>query len=149
MEDTNNSYLRSENRLLVSIGLSDIVAIETNDAILISNKNKSQQVKEVVQLMKKNSLPEVNKHKKIYRPWGYYESIVEDSRWQVKLINVKPSEQLSLQMHHHRSEHWIVVKGTAKVEVNNKVEFLAENQSTYIPLDQNIDYQIPERFHYC
>ena len=134
LRDTNNSYLRSEKRLMVGIGLNDIVAIETNDAILISNKNKSQDVKDVVKLLKKNSVPEGNKHSKIYRPWGFYESIVEDVRWQVKLINVKPSEQLSLQMHHHRSEHWIVVKGTAKVEVNNKVEFLTENQSTYIPL---------------
>jgi mannose-1-phosphate guanylyltransferase len=134
LKDTNNSYLRSEKRLMVGIGLNDIVAIETNDAILISNKNKSQDVKEVVNLLKKNSVPEGNKHRKIYRPWGYYESIIEDSRWQVKLIKVKPSEQLSLQMHHHRAEHWIVVKGTAKVEVNNKVEFLTENQSTYIPL---------------
>ena len=134
LEDSNNSYLRSENRLIVGIGLSDIVAIETNDAILISKKDKSQKVKEIVALMKNNSMPEGNKHRKVYRPWGCYESIMEDSRWQVKLINVKPSEQLSLQMHHHRSEHWIVVKGTAKVEVNDKVEFLTENQSTYIPL---------------
>ena len=134
LEDTKNSYLRSEKRLLVGIGLSDIVAIETNDAILVSNIYKSQEIKEVVKLLKNNSVPEGNKHKKIYRPWGYYETITEDIRWQVKLINVKPSEQLSLQMHNHRSEHWIVVKGTAKVEVNSKVEFLAENQSTYIPL---------------
>ncbi len=134
LRDTNNSYLRSEKRLMVGIGLNDIVAVETNDAILISNKNKSQDVKEVVKLLKRDSVQEGSKHRKIYRPWGYYESIVEDIRWQVKLINVKPSEQLSLQMHHHRSEHWIVVKGTAKVEVDNKVEFLTENQSTYIPL---------------
>ncbi len=134
MRDTKNSYLRSEKRLMVGIGLNDIVAIETNDAILISNKCKSQDVKDVVKSLKENSVPEGNKHRKIYRPWGYYESIVEDTRWQVKLINVKPSEKLSLQMHHHRSEHWIVVKGTAKVEVNNKVEILSENQSTYIPL---------------
>ena len=134
LEDTKNSYLRSEKRLLVGIGLSDTVAIETNDAILISNIYKSQEVKEIVKLLKNNSVPEGNTHRKIYRPWGYYESVLGDSRWQVKLINVKPSEQLSLQMHNHRSEHWIVVKGTAKVEVNSKVEFLAENQSTYIPL---------------
>ena len=134
LRDTNNSYLRSEKRLMVGIGLNDIVAIETDDAILISNKYKSQDVKDVVKLLKKNSIPQGNKHRKIYRPWGYYESILEDIRWQVKIINVKPSEKLSLQMHHHRSEHWIVVKGTAKVEVNNKVEILSENQSTYIPL---------------
>ena len=134
LKNSKNCYLRSEKRLIVGIGLDNIVAVETNDAILISNKNRSQEVKEVVNLLKKNSIPEGNKHRKIYRPWGYYESIEEDSRWQVKLINVKPSEQLSLQMHHYRSEHWIVVKGTAKVELDNKVELLVENQSTYIPL---------------
>ena len=134
LKDSKNCYLRSEKRLVVGIGLDDIVAVETNDAILISKKNKSQEVKDIVKLLNKNSVPEGNKHTKIYRPWGYYESLVEDSRWQVKLINVKPSEQLSLQMHHYRSEHWIVVKGNAKVEVDNKVEFLKKNQSTYIPL---------------
>ena len=134
LEDSNNSYLRSENRLMVGIGLSDLIAVETNDAILIAKKNKSQNIKEIVKLLKKNKYPEGNQHRKIYRPWGFYESIVEESRWQVKLINVKPGETLSLQMHHHRSEHWVVVKGTAKVEIDSKISFLRENQSTYIPL---------------
>ena len=79
-------------------------------------------------------MPEGNTHAKIYRPWGYYLSLVEANRWQVKLILVKPSQKLSLQMHHHRSEHWVVVSGTAKVEVDGKVEVLSENQSVYIPL---------------
>ena len=91
-------------------------------------------MKEVVDLLKQNHIPEGQKHKQIYRPWGHYESLVEDSRWQVKLIEVKPGENLSLQMHHHRSEHWVVVKGTAKVEVDERVEILSENQSIYIPL---------------
>ena len=134
LKDSQNSYLRSEYRLIVGIGLTNLVAIETNDAILISNKSKSQNIKEIVTLLKENSFPEGNKHRKIYRPWGHYESIVEDSRWQVKLINVKPGETLSLQMHHHRSEHWVVVKGTAKVEIDSKISVLSENQSTYIPV---------------
>ena len=134
LEDSNNSYLRSENRLMVGIGISDLIAVETNDAILISKKNKSQNIKEIVNLLIKKSFPEGNQHRKIYRPWGCYESIVEDSKWQVKLINVKPGETLSLQMHNHRSEHWVVVKGTAKVEINSQISYLSENQSTYIPI---------------
>ena len=134
LEDSHNSYLRSENRLLVGIGLSDLIAVETNDAILISKKNKSQNLKEIVKKLKKDSFPEGNKHRKIYRPWGCYESIAEELRWQVKLINVKPGEELSLQMHHHRSEHWVVVKGTAKVEIDSQISVLSENQSTYIPV---------------
>ena len=84
-------------------------------------------------------MPEGRSHSKVYRPWGNYLSVVEDKRWQVKLIEVKPGEKLSLQMHHHRSEHWIVVTGTAKVEVDNKIDILSENQSIYIPWEQNID----------
>ena len=134
LKNSKNSYLRSENRLIVGLGLNDLVAVETNDAILISNKGQSQNIKEIVNLLKENSYPEGNKHRKIYRPWGFYESIIEEKRWQVKLINVKPGERLSLQMHHHRSEHWVVVKGTAKVEIDSKISVLSENQSTYIPV---------------
>ena len=85
-------------------------------------------------MLKEKNIPEGQEHKKIYRPWGYYESIIEEERFQVKLINVKPGEKLSLQMHHHRSEHWIVVSGTAKVEIDQKDFTLHENESTYIPL---------------
>ena len=91
-------------------------------------------MKEIVNRLKNNKVPEGEKHSKIYRPWGHYISIAEEKRWQVKMIEVKPSGKLSLQMHHHRSEHWVVVNGTAKVEVENKEEFLSENQSIYIPL---------------
>ena len=134
LENTKNSYLRSEDRLIVGIDLNDLIVVETKDAILISQKNSSQKVKNIVNNLKKNKIPEGQTHRKIYRPWGNYTSVVEDNRWQVKLIQVKPGEKLSLQMHHHRSEHWIVVSGTARVEVDNRVEILSENQSVYIPL---------------
>ena len=132
--DSRNSYLRSEKRLLVGIGLKDIIAVETSDAILISEKSKSQKVKDIVKILKDKNILEGQNHRKIYRPWGYYEALAEETRWQVKLIRVKPEEKLSLQMHHHRSEHWIIVKGTAKVEIDKKIEILTENQSVYIPL---------------
>ncbi len=134
LENTKNSYLRSENRLIVGIDLNDLIVVETKDAILISNKKSSQKVKSIVSYLKESKIPEGQSHKKVYRPWGHYLSVVEDNRWQVKLIEVKPGEKLSLQMHHHRSEHWVVVSGTAKVEVDNNIEILSENQSTYIPL---------------
>ena len=134
IEDSQNCYVRSENRLVAGLGLKDLVVIETNDAILVAKKNKSQKIKNIVKKLKEKNIPQGQQHLKIYRPWGHYLSIVEESRWQVKLIFVKPGEKLSLQMHHHRSEHWIVVDGTAEVEINNKRELLSENQSTYIPL---------------
>ena len=131
---SSNSFLSSENRLLVGIGLKNIVAVETNDAILISDKSESQKVKDVVKTLKEKKFPEGERHTKIYRPWGFYISIAEESTWQVKMIEVNPNGKLSLQMHHHRSEHWVVVKGRAKVEVDSKIEYLSENQSIYIPL---------------
>ena len=134
IENTKNSYLRSENRLIVGIDLDNLVVVETRDAILISNKKSSQKVKNVVNHLKKSKIPEGHSHTKVYRPWGHYLSVVEDNRWQVKLIEVKPGEKLSLQMHHHRSEHWVVVSGTAKVEVDNQMKILSENESIYIPL---------------
>tara|TARA_B100000886_G_scaffold54682_1_gene33561 strand:- start:27786 stop:29222 length:1437 start_codon:yes stop_codon:yes gene_type:complete len=134
LENTKNSFIRSENRLIVGIDLNDLIIVETRDAILISNKKASQKVKNIVKNLKKDKVPQGYKHSKIYRPWGHYLSLVEENRWQVKLISVKPGEKLSLQMHHHRSEHWVVVNGTAKVEVDEKVEVLTENQSVYIPL---------------
>ncbi len=134
LENTKNSYLRSENRLIVGIDLNDLIVVETRDAILISNKKSSQKVKDIVNHLKDNKIPEGTLHTKVYRPWGNYLSLIEENRWQVKLIIVKPGEQLSLQMHHHRSEHWVIVSGTAKVEIDEKVKVLSENQSIYIPL---------------
>ena len=134
LENTKNCYFRSENRLIVGIDLNDLIVVETRDAILISDKKSSQKVKNIVNHLKKINIPEGRTHTKVYRPWGHYLSVVEADRWQVKLIQVKPGEKLSLQMHHHRSEHWVVVSGTAKVEVNDEVSTLSENQSVYIPL---------------
>lgn len=134
LEGTKNSYLRSEDRLIVGIDLNNLIIVETRDAILISDKKSSQKLKTLVNYLKKSKMPEGRSHTKVYRPWGNYLSVLEDDRWQVKLIEVKPGEKLSLQMHHHRSEHWVVVSGTAKVEVDSKIEILSENQSVYIPL---------------
>ena len=134
IEKTQNCYIRSENRLVVALGIKDQIIIETNDAILVANKDDSQSIKNVVKKLKDKKIPEGLKHKKIYRPWGHYLSIVEDSRWQVKLIQVKSGEQLSLQIHHLRSEHWVVVSGTAEVEIDTNKKVLTENQSVYIPL---------------
>ena len=118
----------------MGIDLDNLIVVETRDAILISEKKSSQKVKNIVNYLKKSNIPEGQTHTKVYRPWGNYLSVVEDNRWQVKLIQVNPGEKLSLQLHHHRSEHWIVVNGTAKVELDDKKEILSENQSIYIPL---------------
>ncbi len=134
LKNSHNSLLISDSRLVVGIGLENLVVIETNDAVLVVNKNNTQDIKEIVEEMQSKGLKEGIIHQKIYRPWGDYNSIIEDTKWQVKLINVKPKEALSLQLHKYRSEHWVVVKGHAKVEIEDKVLFLSENQSTYIPV---------------
>jgi len=134
LKESKNCLFRSENRLLAGVGLEDLIAVETHDAILITKKNKTQKVKKIVQELNKNNLNEGRTHRKVFRPWGNYFSVVEGSSWQVKRIEVTPGASLSLQKHHHRSEHWIVVKGTAQVQINEEVQLLSENQSTYIPL---------------
>ena len=134
IEKTENCLIRAEDRLVVGIGLKDLLIIETNDVLLVANKENSQDVKNIVKNLKEKGFTEGQEHKKMFRPWGFYISVLEESRWKVKVIQVKPGEQLSLQMHHYRSEHWIVVKGTANIEVDNKEIILCENQSYYIPL---------------
>ncbi len=134
LNNTKDCFFKSDSRLLVGIGVDNLVVVETNDAVLIANKNDTETVKKIVKKMRKDKLIEVLKHKKIFRPWGYFVSIEEGLRWQIKKIEVKPGASLSLQMHQHRSEHWIVVKGIAKVEVNSQENILHENQSTYIPI---------------
>ncbi len=134
IEDTHNSYIRSDKRTIVGIGLKNLVVIDTDDALLITDKKQTQKVKQMVNLLNEKKIKSADKHQKIYRPWGHYVSVVEKTRWQVKLIYVKPYERLSLQMHHYRSEHWIIVDGTAEVEINGNVTIHTENQSTYIPL---------------
>jgi len=133
-KDLKNCYVRSESKLVVGLGLENLLIVETNDAILIADKKKDQEVKTIVNELIKDNRPEGKTHRKVYRPWGNYTSVVEGSRWQVKSIEVKPKASLSLQMHHHRAEHWIVVTGTANVEINDKKSILGENQSVYIPL---------------
>ena len=133
-QDTYGCYLRSESRLITAIGLKNLIIVETNDAILVADQEASEKVKDVVQYLKNHNYPESIEHKKIYRPWGNYTKINEGDRWKVKKIFVKPGEKLSLQLHHHRAEHWIVVNGTAAVEVDDEKLILYENQSTYIPL---------------
>ena len=127
-------YLRSEHRLVVGLGIEDLVVVETDDAVLIADRSKAQDIKSVVKQLEAEGSPEGKAHRKIYRPWGHYTSVVESSRWQVKRISVKPGASLSLQMHHHRAEHWVVVRGTAIVERDGEEQLLGENQSTYIPL---------------
>ena len=134
LKNTRNCYVRSEKRLVVGIGLDDLIIVETRDAILISKSNADQEVKNVLNKLKENSYSESKTHEKKYRPWGNYLSLAESENWQVKRIEVNVKGSLSLQLHRKRSEHWVVVKGSALVEINEKKFILEENQSTYIPL---------------
>jgi len=134
LEQTKNCLFKSENRLVVGLGVEDLIVVETNDVVLVANKSKSEEIKKIVNELKENGISEGYEHKKIYRPWGHYISVLEESTWKVKVIIVKPGQKLSLQMHHHRSEHWIVVNGTANIEIDEKEITLHENQSSYIPL---------------
>ena len=111
-----------------------MVAIDTDDALLVAHKDRVQEVKEIVAELKRGQRPQATWHRKVYRPWGSYDGIDSGERFQVKRIVVKPGAALSLQMHHHRAEHWIVVKGTARVTCDDKVFLLGENESTFIPL---------------
>ncbi len=134
LQDTTNTYVRSEKKLIATVGVNDLVVVESDDAILVAHKDQVQDVKKVVESLKVAGRPEVNLHRKVYRPWGAYDAIDMGERFQVKRIMVKPGARLSLQKHYHRAEHWIVVKGTALVEIDGKEVLLTENQSTYIPI---------------
>ena len=133
-EGSRNCYLRSEHRLVVGLGVDDLVVIETDDAVLVAHRDRAQDVKTIVKQLEAVGASEGKAHRRIYRPWGHYDGVVEGERWQVKKIQVKPGACLSLQMHHHRAEHWVVVKGTAVVEKDGVEELVGENESTYIPL---------------
>ena len=133
-KNVKNSYIRSESRLIVGIGLDDLLLVETEDALLVSRKNSINSLKDLVKELEKQNLKEINHNREIHRPWGHYVSLIEDKTWQVKRIEIKPKESLSLQMHKFRAEHWIVVDGTAKVEIDKKNFFLNKNESTYVPL---------------
>jgi mannose-1-phosphate guanylyltransferase/mannose-6-phosphate isomerase len=134
LHDVKNSYIRSEKRLISAVGVRDLVIVETDDAILVAPRDRAQEVKAIVAELDRNERPEAEFHARVYRPWGYYEGVAEGERFQVKRISVKPGEKLSLQMHHHRAEHWVVVNGTALVTNGDQEIMLTENQSTYIPI---------------
>jgi len=132
--DCRGSYAWSERRLVALVGLDDVVVVDTDDALLVAHRDRVQQVKQVAQQLKQAGRSEATWHRKVYRPWGAYDSIDAAERFQVKRITVKPGATLSLQMHHHRAEHWIVVRGTARVTRGEETFLLGENQSTFIPL---------------
>ena len=132
--NTNGSYIRAESRLVSTVGLKDVVVVESNDAVLVADKHQVQDVKKIVEQLKAEGRNEILHHRHVHRPWGVYDSIDNGERYQVKRITVNPGAKLSVQMHHHRAEHWIVVSGTAKVTNGDKEIMLTENQSTYIPV---------------
>ena len=134
LHNTENSYVHSNSRLVTTVGVENIVVVETPDAVLVAEKDQVQDVKAIVNRLKAEDRSEANTHTKVYRPWGSYESLAIADRFQVKRIIVNPGQQLSLQLHHHRAEHWIVVCGTAVVTCGETESVLTEDQSTYIPL---------------
>ncbi|MBF0453484.1 MAG: mannose-1-phosphate guanylyltransferase/mannose-6-phosphate isomerase [Magnetococcales bacterium] len=134
LAETDNCYINADHRLVATVGLSDHVVVETADSVFVAPKSQVQKVKNLVDLLKSGGRSETLFHRKVYRPWGAYESIFVARRFQVKLITVNPGSVLSLQKHHHRAEHWVVVQGTAKVTRGTEVMMLTEDQSTYIPV---------------
>ncbi|WP_373321453.1 mannose-1-phosphate guanylyltransferase/mannose-6-phosphate isomerase [Vogesella indigofera] len=133
--DSQNSYLHSANgRLVAAVGVADLVVVDTDDAVMVAHKGQVQRVKKIVDMLKASGRKEAAQHRVVYRPWGCYDSIDNGTRYQVKRITVTPGAKLSVQMHHHRAEHWIVVSGTAKVLNGDKEVLLTENQSIYIPV---------------
>lgn len=134
--DSRNTLVHATSRLVSAVGLQDVVVVETPDAVLVADRSRSQDVKKIVAQLGAEQRGEHALHRKVHRPWGWYDSIDNGPRHQVKRIMVKPGASLSLQMHHHRAEHWIVVSGTAEVTNGDQVTMLTENQSTYIPLGQ-------------
>jgi len=134
VDNCHGSYFRSDSRLIAATGVDNLVVVETADAILVADRDKVQDVKRIVNVLKQQQRTEASLHRRVYRPWGSYESLVTSERFQVKRIVVNPGQRLSLQMHHHRAEHWIVVTGTAEVTCEDKVFMLGEDESTYIPL---------------
>jgi len=134
LHDVENSYIRSEKRLISAVGVRDLVIVETDDAILVAPRDRAQEVKAIVNELDRTERVEADLHARVYRPWGTYEGVANGERFQVKQISVKPGGKLSLQMHHHRAEHWVVVEGTARVTNGDQEIMLTENQSTYIPI---------------
>ncbi|MEY8200629.1 MAG: mannose-1-phosphate guanylyltransferase/mannose-6-phosphate isomerase [Colwellia sp.] len=136
LQDTRNSYIYGQDRLITTLGVDNLVIVDTPDALLIANKDSVQDIKKIVSQIKESGRNEHHQHRQVYRPWGHYDSIDNGKRHQVKCITVNPGAKLSVQMHHHRAEHWVVVSGTAKVTNGEKTYLVTENESTYIPIGQ-------------
>jgi len=132
--ETNNCLVHANHRLVGTVGVDDLVVIETADAVLVGRREQAQRVKEIVQTLSTDSRSEPEIHRKVHRPWGWYDSIDEGDNFKVKRIMVKPGASISLQKHHHRAEHWIVVRGRGRITCDDQVLDLGPNQSTYIPL---------------
>ena len=132
--ESERSYIRAEHGLVAVLGLQDVVVVSTKDATLVAHKSRAQDAGEVVKILREEGRPESNTHREVYRPWGKYDSVDHGDRYQVKRITVKPGEKLSVQMHHHRAEHWIVVSGSANVTIGDQTSLLVENESAYIPI---------------
>ncbi|PSU22932.1 mannose-1-phosphate guanylyltransferase/mannose-6-phosphate isomerase [Photobacterium kishitanii] len=133
-QNTVNSYIYSQNKLVATVGVEDLIIVETKDAVLVAHKDKVQDVKGIVEQLKAANRDEYLQHREVYRPWGTHDEIAEGDRFHVKHVMVKPGERTATQMHYHRAEHWVVVKGTAKVINGDKTFLLSENESTYIPI---------------
>jgi mannose-1-phosphate guanylyltransferase/mannose-6-phosphate isomerase len=136
VRDSRNTLVHATSRLVGVIGIDDVTVVETADAVLVAHRSKSPEVKDLVATLAERGRSETSTHRRVHRPWGWYENVDQGPRFQVKRILVKPGARLSLQMHHHRAEHWVVVSGTAEVTNGTTVTMLSENQSTYIPLGQ-------------
>lgn len=132
--DTHNCYLHSDDKLVSTLGVQDLIVVSTKDAVLVAHKDKAQQIKELVNQLEQAGRVEAASHRVVYRPWGIYDCVDMGERFKVKRITVNPGAKLSLQMHHHRAEHWIVVAGTALVTIDGESQFISENQSVYIPI---------------
>jgi mannose-1-phosphate guanylyltransferase/mannose-6-phosphate isomerase len=134
LEDTRNSFAFSDRSCIAMVGVENLVVVAMQDAILVASKEHAESIKRVVDYLKENGVALALQHNRVYRPWGWYESLNRGDRYQVKCIMVKPGGKLSLQSHHHRSEHWVVVAGTVEITRGEEVETLSENQSAYIPI---------------
>ncbi|MFP4107785.1 MAG: mannose-1-phosphate guanylyltransferase/mannose-6-phosphate isomerase [Desulfonatronovibrio sp.] len=143
VSDTRKSLVMADSRLVATLGVEDLVVVETKDAVLVARRDKAQDVKALVEMLGKNSRGEHVTHREVFRPWGSYDSIDAGLRYQVKRITVKPGAKLSVQMHHHRAEHWVVVSGTARVTNGQESFLVTENQSTYIPVGQTHSLENP------
>lgn len=143
INEGHNLMVHADHRLVATVGVDDLVVVETKDAVLVAHRDHVQDVKKVVEELKINGRTEYLDHREVYRPWGVYDSIDRGQRYQVKRITVKPGAKLSVQMHHHRAEHWVVVSGSAKVMVGDEIYLVTENQSTYIPIGQTHSLENP------